>query len=79
MKRRNSLTGLSQELSFTIARLRKQSGLLLEEMSSRAGISRAMWHQVKIGENSPTVALLEKIAKSFGLHPADLLTGEMDV
>lgn len=55
--------------SFTAGRvktLRQSTGLTLEMLSERSGVSRAMISRIERGETSPTAALLARLAAALG-------------
>jgi transcriptional regulator with XRE-family HTH domain len=55
-----------------IRRLRQERGLTQEELAARIRINRNYVGMIERQENSPTVAMLERIAKSLGIEPARL-------
>jgi transcriptional regulator with XRE-family HTH domain len=56
-----------------IRRLRLERGLTQEELAARIRITRNYVGMVERQENSPTVAMLERIAKALGIDPVRLL------
>jgi transcriptional regulator with XRE-family HTH domain len=56
-----------------IRRLRLERGLTQEELAARIRITRNYVGMIERQENSPTVAMLERIAKALGIEPARLL------
>jgi transcriptional regulator with XRE-family HTH domain len=57
-----------------LRRVRTKRGLSLERLARRSGVSRSMLSQIELGQTSPTVTLLWKIARSLGV-PFTALTG----
>src|SRR3954470_12451506 len=55
-----------------IRRLREERGLTQEELAARIRINRNYVGMIERQENSPTVAMLERIAKALGIEPAQL-------
>ena len=55
-----------------IRRLRLERGLTQEELAARIRITRNYIGMIERQENSPTVAILERIAKALGIEPARL-------
>ena len=55
-----------------IRRLRLERGLTQEELAARIRITRNYVGMIERQENSPTVAILERIAKALGIDPARL-------
>ena len=68
--------GLSEPINGRIARrvraLRADSGLSLEALATKSGVSRSMISLVERGESSPTAVVLEKIAAGLGVSLATL-------
>jgi transcriptional regulator with XRE-family HTH domain len=56
---------------------RSQRSLSLEELATRAGVSRAMLSKVERGEKSPTIPIASKIARGLGLS-LSLLVGDTE-
>ncbi len=56
-----------------LRRLRVQRGLSLERMARASGVSRAMLGQIELGQSTPTITVLWKIAQGLGLSIASLV------
>jgi transcriptional regulator with XRE-family HTH domain len=56
---------------------RSSRGLSLEDLATRAGVSRAMVSKVERGEKSPTIPIASKIARGLGLS-LSLLVGDAE-
>src|SRR5216110_696953 len=65
--------GFARQVAANLRRLRREQGWSLEQLSTRAGVSRAMLSQVETGKTTPTIAVLWKIATGFGVPFAELL------
>ena len=55
-----------------IRRVRLERGLTQEELAARIRINRNYVGMIERQENSPTVDMLERIAKALGIEPARL-------
>jgi transcriptional regulator with XRE-family HTH domain len=65
--------GFARQVAGNLRRLRQERQWTLEDLSSRAGVSRAMLSQVETGKTTPTIAVLWKIATGFGVPFTELL------
>jgi transcriptional regulator with XRE-family HTH domain len=63
---------LGGNVARNIRRLRQERGLTQEELAVRIRITRNYVGMIERQENSPTVAILERIAKALGIEPARL-------
>lgn len=63
---------LGGNVARNIRRLRQERGLTQEELAVRIRITRNYVGMIERQENSPTVAILERIAKALGVEPARL-------
>lgn len=70
---------ISVELGLRIRALRAQSALSLEQLSQRAGVSRAMLSSIERGEKSPTLPIIVRIAGGFGVSLSSLLGATPDL
>lgn len=66
--------GLKQTVAKNVRRLRLERGYTQEELSELAGINRNYTGMIERGERSPTVDMLEKLAKALKIDPVTLLT-----
>ncbi len=66
--------GLKQTVARNVRRLRLERGYTQEELSELAGINRNYTGMIERGERSPTVDMLEKLAKALKIDPVALLT-----
>ena len=56
-----------------LRRLRVRRGLSLERLGQRSGVSRAMLGQIELGQSTPTIAVVWKIARALGVTFSALL------
>ena len=66
--------GLKQTVARNVRRLRLERGCSQEELSELAGINRNYTGMIERGERSPTVDMLEKLAKALKIDPVAFLT-----
>ena len=66
--------GLKQTVAKNVRRLRKERGYTQEALSELAGINRNYTGMIERGERSPTVDMLEKLAKALKIDPVAFLT-----
>ena len=50
---------------------RERRGLSTRELGERAGVQFSTVHRIEAGRMSPTVAMLEKLAKALGIDVRD--------
>ncbi|MEM7180444.1 MAG: XRE family transcriptional regulator [Spirochaetota bacterium] len=53
--------------------LRQSSGLSLDKLASKCGVSRAMLSQIEQGKSTPTISVLWKISNGLNVPFSDLL------
>jgi transcriptional regulator with XRE-family HTH domain len=58
---------LTPVVGANLRRLRVRRGLSLERLSKSSGVSRAMLSQVELGQSTPTINVLWKIATALGV------------
>ncbi len=56
-----------------LRRLRRQRGLSLDSLAKVSGVSRAMLSQIEIGQSVPSINVVFKVARAFGLPFSALL------
>jgi transcriptional regulator with XRE-family HTH domain len=61
---------LGGNVARNIRRLRQERGLTQEELAARIRINRNYAGMIERQENSPTVTMVERIAKAPGIEPA---------
>ena len=79
---------LSAAVGANLRRLRLRRGLSLERLAQRSAVSRAMLSQIELGQSTPTIALLWKVAHALDttfsalisspLEPATMVLRERD-
>lgn len=60
----------------TIAKLRQERQLSLDELSREAGVSKSMLSQIERNQANPTVALVWRLANALHVPMTELLSGE---
>jgi transcriptional regulator with XRE-family HTH domain len=64
---------LTAHIAGTLARLRSEGRMSLDEMARLTGVSRSMLRQIERGESSPTIATLWKIANGLKVSFTSLI------
>lgn len=67
---------ISREFGDRVRSLRERTGLTLEQLANRSGVSRAMLSKVERGEKSPTIGLAMRISHAVGGSLSALVSGE---
>ena len=70
--------GLKQIVARNVRRLRNERGLTQEELSGLAGINRNYTGMIEREQRSPTVDMLEKLAKALQVDPVMLLQADKE-
>jgi transcriptional regulator with XRE-family HTH domain len=65
-------SALNAHLATRLRDLRTESGMTLDGLSERTGVSRSMISLIERGESSPTAVVLEKLATGLGVPLASL-------
>jgi transcriptional regulator with XRE-family HTH domain len=65
-------SALNIHLATRLRDLRMESGMTLDGLSERTGVSRSMISLIERGESSPTAAVLDKLAAGLGVTLASL-------
>src|SRR5688572_9315368 len=65
---------LTPIIGANLKRLRVKRGLSLERLSRLVGVSRAMLGQIELGQSTPTVNVLWKVASGLGVPFSALIT-----
>ena len=60
-------------LGTNIRRLRLEKGWSQEDYADRAGIHRTYVSDIERGRRNPTITVVEKLARPFGIAVGDLL------
>lgn len=66
------MTKTQEKLGNKIQKLRKEVGLTQEEFAEKLNISRTHIGHIEQGRKSPSIKLMEKIAKSLGVKVKDI-------
>ena len=69
---KESTDPLNQRIAERVRSLRAATGLSLDDLSGRSGVSRSMISLIERGESSPTAVLLEKLAVGLNVSLASL-------
>lgn len=64
--------GAREKLGKRIQKLRKEIGLTQEELAEKLNISRTHIGHIEQGRKSPSIKLMEKIAKSLRVKVRDI-------
>jgi transcriptional regulator with XRE-family HTH domain len=67
-------TDLTPILGANLRRLRIRRGLSLERLARASGVSRAMLGQIELGQSTPTINVVWKIARSLAVPFSALLS-----
>jgi ribosome-binding protein aMBF1 (putative translation factor) len=62
-----------------VRRIRRERGLSLDALAKESGVSRSMLGQIELGQSVPTINVLWKIARAFGVPVMSLVTSEKRV
>ena len=65
---------LGQQIGANLKQLRTERGLTLGQLSSLAGISKAMLSELEKGNANPTINTLWKIARKCGCSVAEIIS-----
>lgn len=66
---------LTPVVGANLRRLRLRRGLSLERLAQQSGVSRAMLSQVELGRSTPTINVVQRIARALEVPFSALLTG----
>jgi transcriptional regulator with XRE-family HTH domain len=64
--------GLGEIVARNLRRLREERELSQDELGSRAGVTRNYVGMIERRESSPSIDVIEKLAKALGVHPMTL-------
>jgi transcriptional regulator with XRE-family HTH domain len=65
---------VSAAVSQRLRELRRNQNLTLDELSRRSGVSKGMLVEIEKGAANPSIAILCKVAATFGLSVADIVS-----
>lgn len=71
--------GLNQVVATNLRKLRKELGISQEDLAERCGLHRTYVGAIERSERNITLQTLERLAKSLGVSPHDLLKEDRDV
>src|SRR4051794_41684403 len=63
---------INDRIAARVRQIRADSGLALDALAERSGVSRSMISLIERGESSPTAVILEKLAAGLGVTLASL-------
>ena len=63
----------SRLLGERVSQLRQLQGLTLEQLAAASGVSRSMLSQIERGRANPTLAVTQRIARTFGISIGELV------
>ena len=69
---------LTQIVGANLRRLRVRRGLSLERLARASGVSRAMLGQIELGQSTPTIKLLWKVARTLSVSFSALISDHED-
>ncbi|MGC4086518.1 MAG: XRE family transcriptional regulator [Polyangiaceae bacterium] len=64
---------LTRQVGANLRRLRVKKGLSLERLARASGVSRAMLGQIELGQSTPTISLLWKVARALEVSFSTLI------
>lgn len=67
-------TDLTPVLGANLRRLRMRRGLSLERLAKASGVSRAMLGQIELGQSTPTINLVWKVARALSVPFSALIS-----
>jgi len=70
---RSSAASEPPRVGDTLAALRQQQALSLDELSRKAGVSKSMLSQIERNQANPTVAVVWRLANALGVAVGELL------
>jgi len=69
-----TVADLTPIVGANLRRLRVKRGLSLERMAKASGVSRAMLGQIELGQSTPTINVVWKIARALDVSFSTLIT-----
>ena len=64
---------IRKQVGVNLQRLRREKGWSQEALAFESGLHRTYVSGIERGVRNPTVMIIEKLAKTLGVRPADLL------
>lgn len=65
--------GLAQVFGNNVRRLRHERGISQESLADDVGLAVTYVGQIERGLRNPTLSVVEKVARAFGVDPVELL------
>jgi transcriptional regulator with XRE-family HTH domain len=72
----DSASDLTPVVAANLRKLRAQRGLSLEKLAQQSGVSRAMLGQIELGQSTPTINVLWKIARGLDVTFSALIAAQ---
>ncbi len=66
---------IRKQVGLNVQRLRREKGWSQEDLAFESGLHRTYVSGIERGVRNPTVVIIEKLAKTLGVRPAELLVG----
>ncbi len=64
---------IRKQVGLNVQRLRREKGWSQEDLAFESGLHRTYVSGIERGVRNPTLLILEKLAKTLGVRPAELL------
>ena len=64
---------IRKQVGINLQRLRREKGWSQEDLAFESGLHRTYVSGIERGVRNPTLLILEKLAKTLGVAPAELL------
>ena len=64
---------IRKQVGINLQRLRRDKGWSQEDLAFESGLHRTYVSGIERGVRNPTVLILERLARTFGVAPAELL------
>lgn len=64
---------LAQVFGKNVRRIRLEKGLTIEGLANDVGLSYSYVGEMQRGKRNPTLKVVERVAKTLGVRPVDLL------
>ncbi len=63
------------DIAATLKRFRRSSGMTLLQAAEHAGVTKGYLSKLESGRSTPSIAVLSRLAASYGIRPSDLFMG----
>lgn len=64
---------LTQKFGRNVRRIRLEKGVTIEALANDVGLSYSYVGELQRGKRNPTLKVVERIAKSLGVNPTELM------